>query len=66
MMDNLVCLRHPRYDGQTPPELSCKICCSMYIQVIKRNQAAKRLDASSASQWVRSKQAAAAVNPESI
>ncbi len=66
-MNNVVCLRHPHYDTRTPPELSCKTCCSMYIQEIKRNQAAKRSQETTASQWLSDKRnQAAALNPESI
>lgn len=69
-MNNLICLRHPHYDAKTPPELSCKTCCSMYIKEIKiTNEAktAKRNPETTTSQWIREKRSqAAAYTPESI
>jgi len=41
-MLNLVCIGHPRYRGKNPPELSCKVCCAIYIYEIKRHQALSR------------------------
>lgn len=32
---NIVCIKHPKYDGKSSPELSCKACCSKYIHVIR-------------------------------
>jgi hypothetical protein len=31
----LVCIKHPTYDGESSPILSCKACCSIFIASIK-------------------------------
>jgi hypothetical protein len=35
-MSNLVCIKHPKYEGKGTPVLSCKTCCGLYIAEIKR------------------------------
>jgi hypothetical protein len=35
---NIVCLRHPRYDGVDSPDLSCKTCCSKFVAKIREDQ----------------------------
>lgn len=34
-MSNLICMSHPKYNGKDSPVLSCKTCCSIFIQLIK-------------------------------
>ena len=34
-MKTVVCLKHPRYFGETTPDLNCKVCCKKYIQCLK-------------------------------
>ncbi len=29
------CIRHPKYDGVHAPELTCQICCGMYLDSIR-------------------------------
>lgn len=35
---NLVCLRHPKYDGLESPDLNCKVCCSKFVDRIRADQ----------------------------
>jgi hypothetical protein len=35
---NIVCLKHPRYDGVASPDLSCKVCCSKFVARIRAEQ----------------------------
>lgn len=35
----LICLRHPKYTGIGSPDLSCKCCCSMFVNKIRLEQA---------------------------
>lgn len=32
----IVCLQHPRYRAKQAPALSCKTCCHLFIQEVKR------------------------------
>jgi hypothetical protein len=34
-MSKLICLAHPKYNGQDAPALSCKTCCGIFITQIK-------------------------------
>lgn len=43
-MSNVVCLKHSQYRGETAPDLSCKMCCSMFVARIRAGQAAKLED----------------------
>jgi hypothetical protein len=36
--NNIVCLRHPKYDGQSSPDLTCKTCCSKFVARIRTEQ----------------------------
>ena len=36
---NLICLKHPSYDGESSPVLACKTCCSIFIGVIRAKNA---------------------------
>jgi hypothetical protein len=49
-MQNVVCLYHRNYDGSTPPDLSCRSCCSKYIAYIKANLTKKAEEAKRAAQ----------------
>ncbi|MCX6104838.1 MAG: hypothetical protein NTY08_03295 [Proteobacteria bacterium] len=35
---NLVCIRHPEYDGAASPVLSCKVCCSIFLAEVRSRQ----------------------------
>ena len=39
---NLVCLSHPQYDGQSAPNLGCKICCTIFVETLKIESLAKK------------------------
>ena len=41
-MYNIVCIKHPQYQGTQAPVLSCKVCCAKYISVIKQMQTDKK------------------------
>ena len=34
-MESVTCIRHRRYKGIEAPDLSCKMCCEIYISRIK-------------------------------
>ena len=36
---NIVCLRHPKYNGIDSPDLNCKFCCSKFVERIRAEQA---------------------------
>ncbi len=42
MGNNVVCLRHPQYKKENPPDLSCKVCCRKYVDNILEKQATLR------------------------
>lgn len=35
----VVCIRHSKYDGLNPPDLTCRHCCSVYIRMVEKRQA---------------------------
>jgi hypothetical protein len=37
-INNIVCLRHPQYNGSDSPDLTCKICCSKFVARIRAEQ----------------------------
>ena len=39
--NNLVCIKHPHYDGGSNPDLSCKTCCSKFVAQVRANQVQK-------------------------
>lgn len=41
-MRKVFCIRHAQYDGTTPPDLSCRTCCSTYIDHVTLMQAQLR------------------------
>jgi hypothetical protein len=34
-MSSLMCLRHPKIDAQSNPELTCKTCCTIFVNAIR-------------------------------
>jgi hypothetical protein len=40
-MSNITCFKHSTYRGDTPPDLSCKACCSKFVARIRAEQSAK-------------------------
>lgn len=40
----ITCIRHPKYTGQSTPELSCKVCCARYIAVVTEAESQRRRD----------------------
>ena len=43
-MGQIVCFKHPKYDAATPPDLSCRLCCSQYIKRVTENQKKMKKD----------------------
>lgn len=41
-MKNLYCFKHPEYRGEGSPILSCKTCCSIFISLIKEQNASQQ------------------------
>lgn len=37
-MTKVVCFKHPQYRGESAPDLSCKMCCSMFVARIREDQ----------------------------
>ena len=37
---DLYCIKHPYYKGKLPPALKCQACCHIFIQEVKRMNAA--------------------------
>lgn len=37
-MGKVYCFKHSNYDGTTPPDLSCRFCCTTYVEKVKENQ----------------------------
>ena len=46
------CLKHPKYNGKTPPDLRCKACCNIYVLEIKRISSERAVNM---VQWLESK-----------
>lgn len=53
-MKKLVCMRHPKYDGQENPDLRCKVCCTLFVERIKEINSKRALDV---TLWLESKSA---------
>lgn len=34
----LICIKHPKYKGKTPPVLACKACCKIFLSEVKKGQ----------------------------
>jgi hypothetical protein len=51
---NLICLRHQDYNGTTPPTLSCKTCCHIFVSRL-REQAAQGKAGDDGRQWLAKK-----------
>ena len=41
-MKNVYCFKHHDYRGEGTPVLSCKTCCSLFIAVIKEQNASSQ------------------------
>lgn len=75
---NLICIRHPHYDGNSSPVLTCKTCCSLYIAAVKEKNgmSSPGQKPASESDWLKekkreaeaamAKRSHAALNPFSI
>ena len=37
-LGQIVCFRHGKYDGKSPPDLTCKVCCKTFIDTVAANQ----------------------------
>lgn len=37
-MAKVYCFFHKNYDGTTPPDLTCSVCCSTYIERVTATQ----------------------------
>ncbi len=59
-MTNLVCLKHPRYDGRSTPELSCKSCCKIFVGALKHQQETGKAGQIDTSAWLDKSKAKAA------
>jgi hypothetical protein len=51
---NLVCLKHQNYIGTTPPTLSCKTCCHIFVTRL-RDLAAKGRAGEDGREWLAKK-----------
>ena len=38
MKNNIVCLKHPKYEGGHDPDLSCRTCCIIFMGRVKAEQ----------------------------
>lgn len=39
--NNLVCIKHPHYQGDSNPDLACKTCCAKFVARIRAEQSEK-------------------------
>jgi hypothetical protein len=51
---NLICLKHQYYSGTTPPTLSCKTCCHIFVARL-RDLAAKGRAGEDGREWLAQK-----------
>lgn len=51
---NLICLKHQNYSGTTPPTLSCKTCCHIFVARL-RDLAAKGRAGEDGREWLAQK-----------
>jgi hypothetical protein len=51
---NLICLKHQNYSGTTPPTLSCKTCCHIFVARL-RDLAAKGRAGEDGREWLAKK-----------
>ena len=51
---NLICLKHQDYSGTTPPTLSCKTCCHIFVARL-RDMAAKGRAGEDGREWLAKK-----------
>lgn len=55
-MGKIFCFKHANYDGTTPPDLSCRICCSTYIdQVTATQEKLRKKQGFNAYKWLSKK-----------
>ncbi len=57
-MKKIVCFRHPQYNGISSPDLSCRTCCTHYIEKISLQndqQTSAAPNSFDASQWIENK-----------
>ncbi len=40
-MAKVICFKHSYYNGKESPDLSCKVCCSLFINTIREKKKAK-------------------------
>ena len=46
-MDQVICFRHPYYNGQKKPDLNCSCCCKIFVQQIKEENSRQQVISSS-------------------
>ena len=50
-MNHIVfCFKHPEYRGLTKPNLKCKTCCSIYLDMIRKEE--EKLEQEESMVWV--------------
>jgi len=35
---NVYCIKHPKYTGNSAPDLKCKFCCHVFVQKVRDKQ----------------------------
>ncbi len=55
VMGMLVCMFHKEYDGKTPPRLSCKTCCGIYLDRVKSETQKFTLSPLETYEWLENK-----------
>ena len=40
-MCRVICFKHSSYNGKDRPNLACKVCCSLFINEIRKEKAVK-------------------------
>lgn len=51
-MNNVICFRHPGYDGKSSPSLSCKTCCTKFLGELKRKN---NTEGENTTKWLQEK-----------
>jgi hypothetical protein len=52
-MSQLICIRHANIDAKTDPELSCKTCCTIFVNALRER---RRQNEDQGDEWVREQQ----------
>lgn len=52
---NVICFRHPSYDGTTSPALTCKTCCGLFLAELKRQHTANGGQPVNTEAWLKDK-----------